>query len=342
MCIEIQSIKPGFPMELTTCQKWPDASINIVKSSRDRYDGGARGVLPARLLRCKSWSQQVKVQSECCRDVAADRRAVRRANSCMLLNEMNDIPAIFLSHHKCATTWLGEILKSYCAKHDLTLFGTQLSNWAPPPGQQFDVLILTNSFYESLASTCDDWLTRSPQPALHMIRNPLDLVVSAYYSHLNTHPSDKWPALAQQREILRKLDKVAGLLATWTFLERADFHHGAVGPLFALRRWNYADQRIKTLRMEDLVNDPELTRSELQNRLGRDPTDVIAEFTFEKITGGRSRGVVDDQHHYRSGNTDQWLEEMDVSLAQAIYRTYQTLIDTFYPDVKVKLQAKQS
>jgi hypothetical protein len=252
---------------------------------------------------------------------------------------MENIPAIFFSHHKCATTWLGEILKSYSAKFGLRFYGTLLSACQLPPDEHYDVILFTNSYYDAAAGTCEEWLNRSRQPALHMIRNPLDLVVSAYYSHLNTHAADRWPALARQRKILRKLDKAAGMMATWAFLERTDFHQWAIGPLFALRRWNYADRRISTLRMEDLVSDQELARSALGSRLGQDPSETIAQFTFEKVTGGRARGEVDDQHHYRSGRKDQWLEEMDISLAQAIYQSYQDLIDEFYPDVKAQLQA---
>ena len=254
---------------------------------------------------------------------------------------MNTSPALFFSHHKCATTWLGELLARHCSRQGLKFSFTQLSGSGPTEEAGLDAFFFTNSLYEFCQVHCDKWLNQHPQPALHIIRNPLDLVVSAYYSHLNTHRVDRWPALAQQRAVLRKLDKRAGMIATWTFLERADFHMGVVGPLFSMRRWDYGDPRIKTLRMEDLVNDDQLARNELQVRLAGDAADVINELTFEKISGGRQKGTIDNQHHFRSGKSDQWLEELDVSLANAIYETYRSLINDYYPDVKAKLDAHQ-
>lgn len=247
-------------------------------------------------------------------------------------------PAILLSHHKCATTWLGEILRGFCGQFDRKLYGSLESSCRTPPGQQFDIVFFTNSLYESCVVSCAEWLNHEPCRTLHVIRNPLDIVVSAYYSHLHSHRSDRWPALAQQRQVLRGLDRAAGMAATWTFLERADFHQAAVGPLFALRRWNFADRRIRTVRMEDLVNDAELARAELGSLLGRDPVDAIATQTFEKLSGGRSRGVVDDRHHFRSGKKDQWIDELDPSLARAIYETYRDLLDAFYPEVGANLR----
>ena len=251
-------------------------------------------------------------------------------------------PGIFLCHHKCASAWLSGILGLYCAAFHKSQFATHLSESAPENAADFDVLLFANSDYHFCAQHLRSWLRPEAPPALHLIRNPLDVVISAYYSHLTTHPTEGWPELAQQREVLRNLDKMSGMLATWTFLERTDFFNGAVGPLFALRRWNFDDPLIKTLRMEDLTSDPELVRSELQLRLGSDPADIVSQFTFEKLSGGRSKGVVDDQHHFRSGLSHQWVQDMDVALAKAIYHSYQDLIDRFYPEVASLLKDKAS
>lgn len=253
-----------------------------------------------------------------------------------------NVPSIFLTHHKCASTWLVQILERYGATFGRSLFRTHLSGFRPPQEEHFDLLLFTNSDYDYCTRNFQPWLDAAPLPALHVIRNPLDLVVSAYYSHLSSHPLDTWPELARQRDVLRRLDKTAGMLATWVFLERSDFYDGAVGPLYALRRWNFNDPRIKTLRMEELVDDQRLVRSELQSRLGADPAEIVAHLTFEKLSGGRARGVVDDHHHFRSGKPQQWREEMDTSLAHAVYREYQAIVDRFYPDVEQMLRAKEA
>ena len=93
--------------------------------------------------------------------------------------------------------------------------------------------------------------------------------------------------------------------------------------------------------MEDLIRDYGLVRSELQPLLGDDPADIISQFTFEKLSGGRPRGVIDNQNHFRSGSLHQWVQEMDLVLARAVYHAYKGLIDRFYPEVPQLLAARQ-
>jgi hypothetical protein len=250
------------------------------------------------------------------------------------------IPSIFFTHHKCASTWLWHVLSKYSNDFALSLFGTNLSKVSPPENQSFDILLFVNSDYNFCAESCKHWLDSSFLPALHIIRNPLDIVVSAYYSHLYSHSLDRWPKLADQRGVLRNLDKKAGMVATYNFLERIDFDDGAVGPLFALQHWNFKDTRIKTLRMEDIVSDHKSFQSELQSLLAVDSTDIIQQFAFENLSGGRSKGVIDNQHHFRSGKPHQWLHEMDSSLAETIYHKYKAIIDSYYPEVELLLKNK--
>lgn len=249
------------------------------------------------------------------------------------------LPSIIFTHHKCASTWLVHLLGQYCAAFNKPFFTTHFSAVIPPEERHFDVLLFTNSEYHFCTRSYQPWLDSGRGLAVHVIRNPLDIVVSAYYSHLATHSVAEWPELVSQRETLRNLDKTSGMLATWTFLERSDFDNGIVGPLYALRRWNYSDPRIKTLRMEDLVANPEFVRSELRSLLEDDPSQILSELTFEKLSGGRATGVVDNESHYRSGKPQQWIHEMDAPLARAIYQAYRGIIDAYYPDVQRLLTA---
>ena len=240
--------------------------------------------------------------------------------------------SILFTHHKCGSSWLAQILEGYCAATSSALFRTHLSQEAPLPSAPCDVLLFTNSDYEFCTRQDQLWMTSVSPRMMHVIRNPLDLVVSAYYSHLSTHSLHTWPELAQQRSVLERLDKHAGMMATWVFLERSDFYNGATGPLFAMRRWDFDDERMSTVRLEDLVADHEYARAQLQDLLGGDPGKVMSDLTFEKLSGGRARGEVDNRHHYRTGAApDQWRQEMEPSLARAIYEEYRALIDRFYP-----------
>ncbi len=241
----------------------------------------------------------------------------------------------FFTHHKCATIWLVNILSRYCSNHQLGFFTTHFSYLLPDPNVDYSILVYTNSEYAFCKSRLEINIANHNQTATHIIRNPLDLIVSAYYSHLYSHPLDGWSQLAQQREILRRINKKAGLRATWYFLERSDFDDCAVGPLFSLLHWNFDDGTFKTLRMEDLViNAYDLLQKETHNFFRDDLAGIVTESRFEKLSGGRPTGIVDKKHHYRSGRPNQWMDELDLSLAHAVYDKYKSLIDAYYPEVK--------
>lgn len=77
---------------------------------------------------------------------------------------------------------------------------------------------------------------------VHMVRNPLAVVVSAYFSHLKTHKiqpiSQAWVKLARQRDLLQGLPKSDGLTATIAFLCDCEFYPATPGPLHALANWD--------------------------------------------------------------------------------------------------------
>ena len=241
----------------------------------------------------------------------------------------------FFTHHKCATKWLINILSRYCSNHQLGFFTTHFSDLLPNPNVDYSILVYTNSEYVFCKTRMDVNIGEHNQTATHIIRNPLDMIVSAYYSHLYSHSLDGWDQLVQQREILRRVDKKAGLRATWDFLERRDFDDCAVGPLFSLLHWNFDDSTFKTLRMEDLViNTYDLLQERTQYFFKNDLDGIITENRFEKLSGGRSPGIVDKKDHYRSGRLNQWMDELDLPLAYAVYDKYKPLIDAYYPEVK--------
>ncbi|MCE9608943.1 MAG: sulfotransferase domain-containing protein [Chthoniobacter sp.] len=243
-------------------------------------------------------------------------------------------PRIIFTHHKCATMWLSHILQKFSRISGRSFFQTPCTDEAMPQNLPVpDMVLLLNSSYDFCAQAYLPCLGRGTPSPIHVIRNPLDLIVSAYYSHRNTHAVDEWPELAIHRKVLLSLDKVDGMIATWNFLERFDFMGPVLGPLFCLRRWNFADPRIRTVRMEDLTGDFTCAQRELQDLLGSDLSAILSQFTFETMSGGRPQGVVDDQHHYRSGKPGQWIHEMDPSLVRVVYHAYQPIFDTYYPEV---------
>jgi hypothetical protein len=186
---------------------------------------------------------------------------------------------------------------------------------------------LTNVTYGRIKNEID-------APSIHIIRNPLDIISSAYNSHRFTHGLDGWPHLQQQRRILMNCNKELGMHLTLAFLERAEFYPETPGPLHALGEWRFDDTRIRTVRMEDLVTD---VTSMLGGALiptlgGTIKLPDKANFTFERITGGRHIGEVDDMSHYRSGKPGSWREDLPDSIIAYVRAHFYELLSRFYPD----------
>jgi hypothetical protein len=149
------------------------------------------------------------------------------------------MPFVLLTHHKCASTWLITYRAQVAAMNGLR-FGHMHRSERLAEGQ-LDIVALTNADYS--------FVRNRVLSGIHVIRNPLDLICSAYYSHLSTHSLEGWPELELQRTVLKSVSKPEGLMLTLTFLERSDFYSGAIGPLLALRHWDFSDEAFSTLRM---------------------------------------------------------------------------------------------
>jgi hypothetical protein len=231
-------------------------------------------------------------------------------------------PLNIVTHHKCASTWLQRYLAEFCELNAKEFFGSHYSRFAPPASAE--VVALTNASYDFVEGTLQD--------GVHIIRNPLDIVVSAYFSHRNTHALDGWPKLSRQREVLRSAPEADGLFVTLSFLERDDFYDGAVGPLHALRHWNYADARFQTMRMEDMVRNPGAALGSIL--LSRFPESVLPvddNYSFEAMSGRRI-GKVDEASHYRSGKADQWRQALPPTIVKYIRTHYADILNAFYPE----------
>jgi hypothetical protein len=230
---------------------------------------------------------------------------------------------LVLTHHKCASTFVGIYLNKVCDLNDLRMFRSNLGTARP----EFDLSLLTNATYRQIEDAIDG-------PAIHIIRNPLDIVVSAYYSHRSTHHLGGWPHLSDQRAILTRCSKEAGLFLTLAFLEQAEFYRDTPGPLHALRQWNFDDRRIRTVRMEDLVTDVGSLLGETLGSSMPAGVDLPApeDFTFERITGGRRAGEVDEASHYRSGRPGSWRDELPEPIIAYVRAHFRDLLQRYYPD----------
>ena len=177
----------------------------------------------------------------------------------------------------------------------------------------------------------------------HIIRDPRDIVVSAYYSHLNSHPTKDWPELIEHRARLRNASKDEGLILEMDF-RRDEFRQ--------MSEWDYEQENILELTMEDLTVNPydgivtamlfigavaehvPLKRrmlAEIKSSIRRGttkrivglplavfpdyplpklPVEHLLTFIYQQrfavLAAGRERGSEDADSHYRKGVAGDW------------------------------------
>jgi hypothetical protein len=151
----------------------------------------------------------------------------------------------FFGHHKCATGWTSNILREVCYHM----------------GRDFDIVSTPDDFPEHetlgpfveahnidvLAYVNANWHCATDLPlyrGFHVVRDPRDVLVSAYFSHKHSHPTDDWPELVGHRDALQELPKSKGLLREMEFSR----------PFFEdMYAWDYDQENVLELRMEALT-----------------------------------------------------------------------------------------
>ena len=167
---------------------------------------------------------------------------------------------VFFGHHKCATGWIDSILRETCfhlgwrfrivhRPVDFAAYGSlaRLVEAEPP-----DVLAYTNADRNHLAGL-------PAFRAFHVIRDPRDVIVSGYFSHRNSHPTDGWPALAEHRVRLLRASKEEGLFLEMAFSKER---------LLQIGHWQYTRPDVLELKMETLTTNTAATFCDIYAFLG--------------------------------------------------------------------------
>lgn len=246
----------------------------------------------------------------------------------------------FFGHHKTASTWVRTILAdvSRTLKLDNRTIHTEV-NYAPYAtlremidAEHPDLVVVTNGRREVSESL-------PPNLGFHVIRDPRDIMVSAYFSHLHSHPISfggvDWPELAQLREELKHVSEAEGLLKEIDFL----------APLIdGIATWDYHQPHILEVKMEELVDQPELWWTRILEHLQwlapegvTDPgpgllprqyvKDLPEKFSFDKMSGGRSKGEEDVTSHYRRGVAGDWKNHLDDTHIEKFRATFGDLVE---------------
>ena len=213
-------------------------------------------------------------------------------------------PILHCAHHKVGTTWFGKVLSSVAEHH-----GLRYLYWpASTPPDPADVYLLPHTrFYRALRDSFP------PFRGTHMVRDPRDVVVSAYHYHLWT--DEPWANMPRDdlggrtyREHLSSLDPGDGLLVE---LERTC--NEQVGEM---TRWDYEQPHFLELRYEDLIDDEQGGFARVFEHYGFSDAAVERSMRFVeaasfKASVGRAVGEVAEGSHLRSGRPGEWREAFE-------------------------------
>ncbi len=237
---------------------------------------------------------------------------------------------LYLGHHKCASITLMNIFERTMTRAGIA------SGMLPRPyfgirhfmeAQQVNAVsvpIIDTSELDEL----DDF------KAFHVIRDPRDLLVSAYYSHLSTHRTEGWDELLPHRERLQAASREEGLLLemefsiiTWTF--------------DILQKWNFGDPRILEMRFEDFTRDRAAflmhafrfldilndTRPAGSGTLTmRDLEEEIQGNRMVQFAARQPSHAQPRQHHFRKGQPGEWSHHFTPGIKTAFKSRFPGLV----------------
>ena len=217
---------------------------------------------------------------------------------------------VYFGHHKCASQWMRRIVTHICkvvGRDPVTV-----NNWVQfrdsldvirSPGSTF--LVCANA--EMRQVPCLTEIDPGFR-GFHIVRDPRDIVVSAYFSHLYSHKP--FEGLAERRERLQAAPKKEGLL-----LELENRQH----EFRAMLDWDYDQPNVLELRMEEATTAAPAEVPRIVDFLGLGKADgltakrvgqIVAANEFS-VLAGRSPGEEDVQDHYRKGLPGDWVNHFE-------------------------------
>jgi hypothetical protein len=254
-------------------------------------------------------------------------------------------PLAYFGHHKCASNWCVNVVRSCCEALGTT--SATFNNWLlfeedckrQSYGYHKDFLLnAERAGCGFLCITdCDDSIRQATpfERGFHVVRDPRDIIVSAYFSHMNTHNIDYLPGMEKNRRELQSMSKRDGLLHTMDFL---------AGLMEDLASWQ-SDDRILEVRMEDVLTSPFLGMTRILSHLGIMESKMSEEFngapkrispltlqkivnenSFEVLSGGRSRGQENTSSHYRKGMPGDWINHFEDIHIEVFKKYYNGLL----------------
>lgn len=158
----------------------------------------------------------------------------------------------FFGHHKTASTWSRIILGDVAAALGLKLHTVISPKHWDGHASAGDMVRATRPDIITVQDAKPELMASLPELlGCHIIRDPRDVLVSCYFSHLHSHPVKfgglEWPELVPHRERLRELDHDAGIM------QEIEFSGWMID---TMATWNYDQPGMLEVKMEEVTADP--------------------------------------------------------------------------------------
>jgi sulfotransferase family protein len=266
----------------------------------------------------------------------------------------------YFGHHKCASTLMLTVINEVCAYAGLRhAHYDSPKMWGYKIGFGLDKAADENKLHFVSYTGADVKFLgdRNRFRGIHIIRDPRDIAISAYFSHRNSHSTEGWPELAEVRNDLLRLPKDQGILEDLKFTAKLPVDGWTTNLFDTMKEWNYESENVLEVRFEDLVRDPYQTflemfaflgllesseahpsillRHAVRSWLTRGPLASIPAWVlltivyrnrFAKLAGGRKKGEEDENSHYRKGAPGDWKNHFNERHKQYFKEHYNDLL----------------
>ena len=206
------------------------------------------------------------------------------------------------AHHKCGTTWFHNSLNKIAKR-----FGLKYQRCT-----QKHLRNDTDVWLEWHSKVDFDIL--KPSVGSHMIRDPRDIIISAYFYHLWC--DEKWCKIKKReynnmsyQEYLNSVSQEDGILIEMTNNLEDGNTSGSI--IEDIARWNYFNPNIIELKYEKVINDQNTWFTMIFKKYGFNEKEIktalkiVDKYSFQK-RAKRDLGVEKRKSHFRKGTSGDW------------------------------------